>query len=35
MLKDKGFRVEHGKVDRLMTKMGLSGTVKRVHYNSL
>ena len=34
MLKDKGFRVEHGTVDRLMTKMGLSGTVKRVHYNS-
>lgn len=34
VLKDKGFRVEHGKVDRLMTQMGLSGTVKRVHYNS-
>lgn len=33
-LKNKGFRVEHGKVDRLMTKMGLSGTVRRVHYNS-
>lgn len=34
VLKNRGFRVGHGKVDRLMTKMGLSGTIKRVHYNS-